>query len=321
MDLVIKCQQYISNNLTPIFASKLFLSINKPVMKSYIENVLEIIINNAYQLMMPDNIVNIPIDVVEYIFQTDNIIIGDEIIFLKSFVFLYQLYENNENICIRLNNLLHHIQWAFIREEEFESLICTLYGKSELLQIVNIIRVFYMNNVQLPPEFIYHNRYYNGYIPCNIYAFDMVMYRYYFTNNKNENFFISKEDEDDIVNSINNIPFFDYLNERYDWIREASLKIIKNISYRLNIFDVGKDIIKYCYTLYTMDSDNIKQDSLEILNNIFNNSDIIPNNIMIDCCHYIIYFYNVNKSLLFKSLEKGTGIFNLYNRRFNFINK
>lgn len=171
-DLVIRCKQFIAEKMNPIFASKLYLSIHLPILQSFSYTILSTIFDNVHQLIMPQNIVKLPIETVEYIYKQDNIIVGNEYLLLDSFIIYYQQINKNEETEMKLNNIFYHIQWNNINYDDFLSVIEILIIPNSLQKITNKLKSYYEGESQLSEEFVLHTRIYNSiYIISDIYLF------------------------------------------------------------------------------------------------------------------------------------------------------
>lgn len=160
-DLVIRCKQFISERMNPFFASNLYLSIHLPILQSFSYTILSTIFDNVYQLIMPDNIIKLPIETVEYIYKQDNIIIGSEYLLFQSFITYYIHIKTDEKTEMKLNKIFYHIQWNNIAYEDFLYIIETFDISNSLQQIFDNIKMYYENRSTLPEEFESHTRIYN----------------------------------------------------------------------------------------------------------------------------------------------------------------
>lgn len=317
-DLVIRCKQFITERMNPFFASNLYLSIQKPILQSFSYTILSTIFDNVYQLIMPENIIKLPIETVEYIYKQDNIIIGSEYLLFESFITYYIHVNADEQKEMKLNKIFYHIQWNNITYEDFLYIIQTFDIPDSLQPIINDIKMYYESESVLPEEFIIHERIYNcikfiyvciDFKPCDITIFDIIMNRS-FIKSECSSFLLTDEEKDLVIQNYYQIPLKDYLNDENDWIRESVIQLIYNISDKLDISMVNIEIIIYCFTLWTMKIPETTEKTQTILQNIFNNSEIISNEILTNCSMFIIYFYqNCNKHLINKSLENADGIY------------
>lgn len=145
-----------------------------------------------------------------------------------------------------------------------------------------------------------------------------------FIKSECSSFLLTDEEKDLVIKNYYQIPWKDYLNDENDWIRESVIQLIYNISDKLDISLVNIEIIIYCFTLWTMKIPETTNKTEIILKNIFNNSEIIDNEILTNCSMFIIYYYqNYNKQIVNKSLENADGmiifIIYIYRNCYNII--